>query len=80
MNYLFNTVLQGTPIRIYANKPEIHVFTLCPSFIPGSSNICLSSGHTCHTCIFSEGKEVCISAVKRLLEPELKRTNPELFL
>ena len=80
MNYLFDTTLQGTPVRIYANKPEIHDFTLGPSFIPGSSNICLSSVCTCHTCIFSSRTEVCISAVKRLLEPELRLTNPELFL
>lgn len=80
MNYLFDTVLQGTPVRIYTSEPEIYDFTLGPSFIPGSSSICLSSGRTCNTCIFSKRKEVCISAVKQLLEPELRLTNPELFI
>lgn len=80
MNYVFDTTLQGTPVRIYTSEPVIYDFILGPSFTPGLDNMCFSSGSTCRTCIFNKREELCISIVKRLLEPELKLTNPELFI
>lgn len=80
----FDTTLHGTPVRVYSSNPNVYNFILGPSFVPTSSStgMCYSSGFACRDCAFgnSDESELCISAVKRLLEPELKLANPELFL
>ena len=80
----FDTTLHGTPVRVYSSNPSGYDFILGPSFVPtsNSTDMCCSTGFACRDCAFgnSDEPELCISVVKRLLEPELKLTNPELFL